>query len=92
MKKDSQLEDVVFRTIEGEVNAFLPCVPANRGMVMCYAHVGQHSEASLGYYRKGRPSTIQEYDPLLRELRERGYVLEVKARLNYNKLRKGWDL
>lgn len=31
--------------------AFLPDVEANRGMIVCYAHVGQHSEGSIDYYR-----------------------------------------
>ncbi len=34
---------VVFRVIDGEVNAFLLGVPASPGTVTCYAHVGQHS-------------------------------------------------
>lgn len=34
------------------VMLFLPDMPANSGNIVCYAHVGQHSEASMTYYRE----------------------------------------
>ncbi len=72
---------VLFRVIRGEVEAFLPDVPANPGNIMCYAHIGQHSEASRGYYGMGRPATPREYAPLKRELESIGYKLQVVKRL-----------
>ena len=30
---------------------FFPELPANLGMILCYSHFGQHSEASLGYFQ-----------------------------------------
>jgi hypothetical protein len=45
----------------------------------CYAHIGQHSGASYGYFRSLKPATESEYEGLLRELRgiyERGPMSE----------------
>lgn len=35
----------------------------------CYAHIGQHSTGSYGWYRTTRPATAREYQALLSELR-----------------------
>jgi len=72
---------VLFRMIRGEVQAFLPDVPANPGRVMCYARSDGHGEASLGYYREGRPATPAEYMPLKREMVRMGYKPQVIKRL-----------
>jgi hypothetical protein len=37
---------------DGTPILFLPDIPANPGMIVCYQHIGQHSEASLDYYRR----------------------------------------
>ena len=29
---------------------FFPTEPARRGRIVCYAHIGQHAEADIGYY------------------------------------------
>lgn len=61
---------VVYRMIDKEVGAFFPGVKdVNRGMILCYHRVGQHSEASLEYARKGRLATEEEYAALHKELR-----------------------
>lgn len=72
---------VLFRVIRGEVNAFLPDADVNWGRIMCYAHIGQHSEASLDYYREGRLAKPREYADLKRELERIGYKLQVIQRL-----------
>lgn len=41
---------------KGEVHAFFPTLEARPGFIMCYAHVGQHSEASLDFYRACVPA------------------------------------
>ena len=63
---------VVFRTekhgqFKGEVTAVYD-EPLDRGMLGVYAHIGQHSNASLGWHRATRPATPDEYEPLLAEL------------------------
>jgi hypothetical protein len=70
---------VIFR-IEGEytrdVVAFFPYAEANHGMLVSYAHVGQHSEASLGYYGNTmlpRESDQANVDSLRAELIGQGY-------------------
>jgi hypothetical protein len=37
-----------------EAVLFLPDMPANKYNIVCYAHVGQHSEACMEYYRETR--------------------------------------
>jgi len=39
---------------DGNPVLFLPDMSANRGYIACYAHMGQHSEASMDYYRRCR--------------------------------------
>jgi hypothetical protein len=66
---------VIFRAersgpFKGDVTAVFPDNPWNHhGGMACYAHIGQHSGCSLGWYRTTRPATPEEYAPLLAELR-----------------------
>lgn len=55
---------VIFRMVYNpytkryECEAFLPETPVRYGRIGNYAHIGQHSEASLEYYwksKKGKP-------------------------------------
>lgn len=66
------------------VVAFMPDAETNRGMIMCYAHVGQHSEASIGYYRQNttpveQPMCIDAVD-LICELERIGYEPKIVQR------------
>ena len=38
-------------------------------LTACYAHIGQHGDCSLDWYRTTRPATESEYATLLQELR-----------------------
>jgi hypothetical protein len=73
---------VVYRAWpNGEVTALLLDVPANPGMVACYAHIGQHGEGQ--YYHvigQTRPAREGEYAALHRELTTIGYELTVRQR------------
>lgn len=52
------------------LTAVLPTIGGAPGAPLCcYAHVGQHSSGSYGWYRTTRPATPREYHGLLRELR-----------------------
>ena len=69
--------DVIFkkdRRNGGEIIAFFPDTmydgSCNPGNLMSYAHIGQHSEASIDYYNMCRPATEEEYAPLLHELEQ----------------------
>lgn len=57
-----------------EVLAFFPELPGTNDYnqdCLCYAHVGQHSSASLDFYSDcTRPATPEEYKDLLDELQE----------------------
>lgn len=58
---------------KGDVSAVFPTLPAGRGEMMCYAHVGQHSGCSLGWYNTTRRAVPSEYAQLLGELQSIGY-------------------
>ena len=88
--------DVLFRKDKNtkEIVAFLPECPVNYGNILCYMHIGQHSEATLQYYWDTVKATEEEYRPLLEELENIVYnddILTVKKRLNYDKLSDAWD-
>jgi hypothetical protein len=57
-------------------------MPANWGNVVCYARVGQHSEASLAYYYETRPADPDAPDvaALIREWANLGEPCEVTVR------------
>ncbi len=64
---------VIFRAersgdFKGEVTAVLPTIDANPGKLTVYAHIGQHSEATRGWYNETRAATPDEYAGLMREL------------------------
>lgn len=77
----------------GEVVAFLPELPANYGKIVCYAHIGQHSEASIEYYHGTKTALPSEYEPLNDELKRiySDVELSIKRRLTYGDLtEKAW--
>ena len=84
------MDRVAFRMWRGsyigsipDVLAILPDNGANPGMVVCYAHIGQHGEGYLGrILAKSRPATRKEYRALLAELRGTGYKLRVVQRIS----------
>lgn len=62
------MTNVIFRKDEsGEITAFFPDT-YKLGELVCYQHIGQHSMASIGYYRKTKPALKKEYTSLLNEL------------------------
>lgn len=85
---------VIFRKDrDGNIIAFLPELRVNRGNIMSYMHIGQHSEASCWFYKETKKADESEYNSLLDEL-ERIYdncTLVVKQRLCYDDLvNKAW--
>src|SRR4051812_49165104 len=55
---------------KGTVDAVFPTLPANPGHVVCYSHVGQHSEGSTEWlYNATRPAKLEEYAALLAEVK-----------------------
>lgn len=65
---------VLFRTekvgqFKGHVTAVLPTLPGTGAHdFTVYAHVGQHSTGTMGWYYTTRPARPEEYASLLREL------------------------
>ena len=86
---------VIFRKDrEGNIIAFLPELRVNRGNIMSYMYIGQHSEASYQFYTETKKADESAYNPLLEELK-RIYddcILVVKQRLCYDDLaNKAWQ-
>lgn len=89
---------VVFRkeknpyTNDYDVIAFMPELKANYGKMVCYATMGQHSEADLEYYHNTKKATEVEYEPLLNELKMvyNDCILEVKQKVYYKDLINAW--
>jgi len=81
--------NVIFRkTKDGEVIAFFPDTYCeyDLGMMMSYEHCGQHSSASIGFYRECKPCTEAEYRELHNELTKLvGYNLNVRQKISYKK-------
>ena len=98
VKKDKEVTKVIFkmaRYSDGsgkEVLAFFPGASANPGNVMCYAHVGQHGEASYDFFLKNcRPCSEKEYRPLKKELENLfGYRFKIMKRMTRKDLEEAW--
>ena len=80
---------VIFRTwtrkdFKGDVIALFPELPGDMdawSTCMSYVHVGQHGAAGVDLASTTRPSTPEEYAPLLDELtRVIGYTLRIGHR------------
>jgi hypothetical protein len=68
---------VIFYKEENEILAVFPYLPEQYGQVSCYAHVGQHSTASVEYCDSLRMAKKKEYNDLYHELMSIGYKLKV---------------
>lgn len=97
MKQDEEETKVIFKLArypdgEREIIAFFPGASANPGKIMCYAHNGQHGEASEEfYYMNCRNCTESQYAPLKRELETHyGYRLKVVKRTTRKDREKAW--
>jgi len=66
---------------ESDCVAFLLDVDANKYNVVSYAHIGQHSEASLDYVKECKPATKEQYHDLREELESLGYFLYIVHRI-----------
>jgi hypothetical protein len=72
MTPDTHPTKVIFRADkDGEITAIFPALAGTNDTwtCTCYAHLGQHSYASLDYIRATRPATPEQFAPLLAELR-----------------------
>lgn len=81
---NEEIERVVFKYDKGtkDVVAFFPDQRFGTN-IMSYAHVGQHSEASLEYARECKPcKNADDYKELYDELVSIGYNLKVVNKLS----------
>ncbi len=74
-EQDVEKTYVVFRKDEGEIVAVMPYPATTRlGSLTVYAHIGQHSEGDIGWYReRTHAAKPQEYAELKREMEGLGY-------------------
>ena len=87
--------DVIFKKYkkENEIIAFFPYEVTHwAGYFTCYAHIGQHSQCNIDYYKQCVRCSYDEYKPLLDELKMIGYDnLNIVNRINYNKMRDAYN-
>jgi len=80
--KDKCKTRVIFKThplwADKDVIAFLLDVPAYSGFVMSYMHIGQHGDASLGFFKECK--LVKNYEALKEELESIGYELTICKR------------
>lgn len=79
---------VIFKQEGKEVIAFFPEESGTRDpyTCSCYAHIGQHSSADVGYAADLKPA--KEFAALKNELENRGYVVEVARKFTRAALEK----
>lgn len=65
-----------FNEVNKDLFAFFPNEKNSDGYA-CYSHNGQHSTCSIQYVNSSRPATEEERDPLIKELEDLGYKLNI---------------
>ncbi len=77
---------ILFRSeCDGSIIAVFPTIPGRDAYTMtCYAHIGQHSSCSMGWYYSTRPAHRNKYADLLGELTQiyNEYELVVVKRIS----------
>jgi len=82
---------VIFKIArEGECVAFLLDCPASIGYILSYMHIGQHGDASIGFFNECRLATEEEYKDLLGELWSIGYRPYIRSRWNGKRKSQRW--
>lgn len=87
-------EDVIFRKWpDGQIIALFPNIPwASALDCASYMHVGQHGGADdtavVRLTKPAKPAKPADYAALAAELRGRGYVLDIRARVPRDALEK----
>jgi len=83
-KKDKSERLTNGSIIAGDIFACLLDVPTgNEYRVTIYAHVGQHGEGSIDYCSSCKAATLEEYAPLLEELKSIGYIPIIRKKFTY---------
>lgn len=78
--------DVHFRIFkDGQVTAVFPYEIESHTDVLCYSHVGQHSVCSNDYVHISKPVKDNSYIPLMNELKNIGYELNVIKKRSHKK-------
>lgn len=97
MKRDKEVTKVIFKKAydsvakEWWVIAFFPGITATKGMVVSYAHVGQHGEATYKFYLACKPAKPKEYAKLKKELEQCfGYRFKLVRRITRADCEAAW--
>ncbi len=88
MEKDKEVTEVMFRKDNAteEIVALFPYVVEFHWLsCLSYAHIGQHSTATMNYRYDSKPAKPEEYKDLFNELESIGYNLKVISRFNRRK-------
>ncbi len=92
---DSEVTEVVFRILNGEVIAMFPYIPEKiNSTCLSYMHIGQHGIACLSLIKETKFATLEEYQDLFNELENIGYNLKVikPISISYKKYKKLYNI
>lgn len=80
MPDTNDIVDVIFKKEGADIVAIFPSLPGTcRFDVTCYAHVGQHGSADIGYVRGLRPASPTDYADLKQELEAAPYNYRLRV-------------
>ena len=65
----------VYTTEDKEVTAVF--IDGNTDFPDCYSHIGQHSMCCKEWFNEQKKATKKQYKPLLQELKNIGYNVEI---------------
>jgi len=91
MQQDTEITEMMFRVDtskdwKGTIFAIIPYFVEGDGMVTTYQHVGQHSTGDYNHMiNTSRPANEFELADLKAELTNRGYIIKVVKKRNYDK-------
>lgn len=87
MENDVHFTCMLFRKDKDSVFAIMPYeIVTYSGDVMLYTRIGQHSHGDYNTcILQSRPATMEEYTPLVTELQNIGYRVQIIKRRNHVK-------
>ena len=84
--KDTEKTPVIFKLEKDGSGDVFAAFPQQTGTydwwtMGCYAHMGQHASADMGYVAECKPAHPLQYKDLFEELESLGYNLEIRRKI-----------
>lgn len=74
------IDDVIFKLEGKDVVAVFPAIPGTNAYdCACFAHLGQHGSAAIGYASSLKPATPAQYAELKAELERVPYEYKLRV-------------